>query len=87
MAVRRVAVSGDAPSYSGVTLLAGDGITRLGYITQAELQARTAPKTRATPPVTRRAESAYPTVPKRTRQTWHPKRGRRVGKTMEEGEL
>ena len=50
------------------------------------LQARAKPTRRNQPPMSRRRtglEDAYPTVPKRTRETWHPKRGR-GGPTMEE---
>ena len=76
----------DPPSYSAVTIYAADGVTKTGTISQAALQARAKPTRRNQPPMSRRRtglEDAYPTVPKRTRETWHPKRGR-GGPTMEE---
>ena len=75
----------DPPSYSAVTVTdAAGNVVRT--ISQAALQARAKPTRRNQPPMSRRRtglEDAYPTVPQRTRETWHPKRGR-GGPTMEE---
>ena len=68
----------DPPSYSAVTVTDGAGNV-VRTISQAALQARAKPTRRNQPPMSRRRtglEDAYPTVPKRTRETWHPKRGR-----------
>ena len=76
----------DPPSYSAVTIFGPDGVTKTGTISQAALQARAKPTRRNQPPMSRRRtglEDAYPTVPVRRRETWHPKRGR-GGPTMEE---
>ena len=68
----------DPPSYSAVTVTDAAG-NLVRTISQAALQARAKPTRRNQPPMSRRRtglEDAYPTVPVRRRQTWHPKRGR-----------
>jgi len=57
----------EPPSYSHVTIFSADGITKIGVISQAELQARKEPKKRPAPQLATRGPE-YPTVRARRRE-------------------